>query len=196
MAADSYHCERRDLFEKLKDAEWFCRFVDYQYKSVVFDMEPVTPLLSDYWTRQAHFRWVKDIRTVSSKEYDGRPLDHFKHAGFLCYWLRRCPPLYDLAKNPDPAFAGIKYRDPKKVLTQYGNVFAAFDIGLRICRYWESARTDIGYSNAVRDQIMRFTIPQRSEYIEDICYTLAEKNISPHSLHMLYKSLFLALRPS
>jgi hypothetical protein len=195
MAATFYYCERIDLFDKLRDPKWFHDFVEHQYKRVVFDMEPVVPVLSEYWIGQAHFRWTKDVAVVSSKEYGGRPLDHFKYAGFLCYWLRRCPPLSELATNPDLAIAGIRYRDPKKILVQYGNVFAAFDIGLRICRYWESARRDIGYSEEVRDKIMRFSIPQRSEYIEDICYTLAEKNISPHSLNMLYKSLFLAFRP-
>jgi hypothetical protein len=107
----------------------------------------------------------------------------------------RCPPLTDLHQNMDTKLAGIRHRDPKEILIQYGNVFAAFDIGLRICRYWESRRSDIGYTPEMRLQIAKFSIPQRSEYIEDICYTLAEKNISPHSLNMLYKSLFLILRP-
>lgn len=157
-------------------------------------MEPVIPVLSDYWIAQAHFRWLKDINSVREKEYNGGALDHFKSAGFLCYWLRRCPPLYDLVTNPDIQFARIRHREPKKVLIQYGNVFAAFDIGLRICRYWESARTDIAYPDPVRTSIMNFEVSPRSEYIEDICYTLAEKNISPHSLNMLYKSLFMAFR--
>lgn len=129
--------------------------------------------------------------------------DHFERpapslrtaVGFLCYWLRRCPPMAEIMSNPDLALAGIRYRGPNKILTQYGNVFAAFDIGLRICRYWESARTDIAYTPEARQQILKFSIPQKSEYIEDVCYTLAEKNISPHSLNMLYKSLFLGLRP-
>lgn len=195
MSAETYHCERPDLFDKLQNAGWFRDFVEYQYKRVVFDMEPVSPVLSDYWISQAHLRWTKDVSYVSTKEYEGGALDHFKYSGFLCYWLRRCPPLSDICWNADLALAGIRYRHPKTILTQYGNVFAAFDIGLRICRYWESARTDIPYPTATRAKIMTFTIPQRSEYIEDVCYTLAEKNISPHSLNMLYKSLFIALRP-
>jgi hypothetical protein len=195
MAAQQYHCEQKNLFADLLDAKWFHDFIDYQYKRVVFDMEPVSPVLSEYWISQAHYRWTKDIDRASKKEYGGLPLDHFKRAGFLCYWLRRCPPLTELMSNPDLAFAGIKFRDPNRILTQYGNVFAAFDIGLRICRYWESARTDIKYPPEVRKKILTFSIPQKSEYIEDICYTLAEKSASPHSLNMLYKSLFLGFRP-
>lgn len=189
-----YRCERSDLFSKLIDPKWFHDFVDYQFKSVVFDMEPVLPILSEYWIAQAHYRWTKDVEYSSSKEYGGRPLDHFKRAGFLCYWLRRCPPLAELMANPDVAFARIKHRDTSPILTQYGNVFAAFDIGLRICRFWESARTDINYSADQRQTIAKFSIPKRSEFIEDICYTLAEKNTSPHSLNMLYKGMFLAFR--
>lgn len=195
MVASPYACEQTKLFENLLDKDWFAEFVSYQYKHVVFELEPVFPILSDYWISHAHYRWSKDIALVSKKEYEGRPLDHFKYAGFLCYWLRRCPPLCGLSTNPDTTFAGIKHRDPKPILVQYGNVFAAFDIGLRICRYWESARTDINYSPEIRQKMLRLSIPQRSEYIEDVCYTLAEKNISPHSLNMLYKSLFIALRP-
>jgi len=115
-------------------------------------MEPVSPMLSDYWIAQAHFRWTKDISSVRTKEFEGGQLDHFKYAGFLCYWLRRCPPLYDVARNIDTAIAGIRHRDPNKILIQYGNVFAAFDIGLRICHYWESARTDINYHLEVREK--------------------------------------------
>jgi hypothetical protein len=195
MAAEPYRCEREDLFEKLKDIEWFREFVTYQYKRVVFSMEPVEPDLSDYWIAQAYYRWTKDISFVSAKEYEGRPLDHFKLSGFLCYWLRRCPPLNDLHENVDTKFASIRHRDPKAILVKYGNVFAAFDIGLRICRYWEARRTDIRYPDDVRLRIAKLSIPQRSEFIDDICYTLAEKNISPHSLNMLYKSIFLGFRP-
>jgi hypothetical protein len=196
MTAESYHCERQDLFDRLQNPGWFNEFISYQYKNVVFDFQPVAPVLSEYWISQAYMRWTKDVGYVSTKEYGGRALDHFKLAGFLCYWLRRCPPLSELEWNPDPALAGIKFRGPNRVLTLYGNVFAAFDIGLRICRYWESARKDIPYSQDVRSKIKTFSIPQHSEYIEDICYTLAEKNISPHSLNMLYKSFFLVLRPA
>jgi hypothetical protein len=202
MAAGEYRCERSDLFSKLEDAEWFAEFVKFQYQRIVFDMEPIVPAISEYWTAQAHYRWSKDTARVRSKEYDGRPLDHFKLSGFLCYWLRRCPPLTSLHHNPDLKFASVKLRgEPSKILVQYGNVFAAFDIGLRICRYWEAARTDIKYDAdakrdaAVRQRIARLSISRNSKYVEDICYTLAEKNISPHSLNMLYKSLFLAFRP-
>lgn len=189
-----FRCERSDLFSQLSDAKWFHDFVEYQYKGVVFNMEPVSPILSEYWIAQAHYRWTKDIEHTSKKEYGGRPLDHFKRAGFLCYWLRRCPPLSDLMANPDLVFAQIRYRDKSPILTQYGNVFAAFDIGLRICRYWESARTDINYSADQRQTIAKFSLPKGSEFIEDICYTLAEKSASPHSLNMLYKGIFLAFR--
>jgi hypothetical protein len=194
MDVQTYCCEQRQLFGNLQDLAWFRSFIQFQYKQVVFSMEPIVPVLSDYWISQAHYRWTKDINSVREKEYAGGTLDHFKSAGFLCYWLRRCPPLSELTTNLDTTFAGIRHREPNKLLIQYGNVFAAFDIGLRICRYWESARTDIAYPDAVREAMMKLSIPQRSEYISDICYTLAEKNISPHSLNMLYKSLFLPFR--
>ena len=115
MAAE-YRCERDDLFIKLADVDWFAKFIEYQYRDVVFSMEPIGPVLSDYWIRQAHYRWAKDIKVVSGKEYEGRPLDHFKYSGFLCYWLRRCPTLCDLYKNPDVILAGIRSREPKEIL--------------------------------------------------------------------------------
>lgn len=197
MSTHEHRCERSDLFDRLADPQWFAAFVHHQYQQIVFGMEAVSPVLSDYWIAHAHYRWTKDMRYVSDKEYEGRALDHFKRAGFLCYWLRRCPPLTDLARNPDARFAGVVHREGRKaLLVQYGNVYAAFDIGLRICRYWEAARTDIKYPTEERERIKRFNIPQGSEYLADMCYTLAEKNISPHSLNMLYKSLFMAFRPA
>jgi hypothetical protein len=196
MTEEMYRCEREDLFEKLKNQNWFNNFIRYQYENVVFKMEAVAPVLSDYWILQAYLRWNKDVLYASSKEYEGAPLDHFKYSGFLCYWLRRCPPMSDLQENFDTNFAGIKHRKPNEILIRYGNVFAAFDIGLRICRYWESARKDLRHSSEMRQKIMRFSIPQKSGYSFDMSYVLAEKNVSPHALNMVYKSLFLSLRPS
>jgi hypothetical protein len=64
-----FRCERGDLFSKLSDPKWFHDFVEYQYKRVVFNMEPVSPILSEYWIAQAHYRWTKDIEHTSEKEY-------------------------------------------------------------------------------------------------------------------------------
>jgi hypothetical protein len=186
-----YACEQPAIFDRLTDAGWFNAFVRYQYAEIVFAMESVGPMFSDYWIRHAHFRWMKDMKYVSGKEYDGGNLDHFKRAGFLCYWLRRCPPLSDIGRNPDTHFASIRHRKDKPILIQYGNAFAAFDISFRLCRYFESSRKDRNYSPETRRAIATFAISQKSSFITDICYTLSEKNISPHSLNMLYKGLFV-----
>ena len=106
MSLPEFRCERKDLFElMINDSEWFRQFIHHQFQHIVYNMEPVYPALSDYWIAQAHYRWVRDLNYSSNKEFSGGEFDHFKNAGFLCYWLRRCPPIFEFLHNEDTRFA-------------------------------------------------------------------------------------------
>jgi hypothetical protein len=186
---NEYDCERADLFEQLAREDWFLAFVTWQYRHVVFRNSSLVPEISEYWTRLASKHFAKDVGRVSNKEYDGQPLDHFKRAGFLCFWLRRCPPLYGFSLNPDPIISSVRSRGGHdRTELFYGNQLASFDIGFRICRYWEAARRA---SPEARERVLRFQ-PDK-DFIADACYISSNKTVSPHSIGLNYRSLFASL---
>jgi hypothetical protein len=189
-----YACENALVFDRLKNQSWFEGFVKYQYRRVVFGASPLAPIFSDYWISQAYIHYEKDVDRVSNNEFQGKPLDHFKRAGFLSYWLRRCPPIAEFGRNPDLALAGIKLRDPHALEKFHGNQWAAFDIGFRICRFFEAYRKDSASIYGKHIPIDAFTLQGREEYIKDLCYVLSDKNISPHAIGIIYRSLFIQAR--
>lgn len=207
----AYVCEREDIFTRLDDAEWFAEFMLSQY-ALACKPAGLRPHIAAALLSEAHTFWQKDLRRVSHMEYDGGPLDHFKRCGHLCYWLRRSRPLVDF-ENAD--VSELPARDTKEsalreFLLQYGNEYVAFEVGFRICRYFEAKRSDAGamlallsrtqteYEKNIKvyrptfSKITSFTIGQI--YIRSVCYMLKEKNVSPHAIHMVYRSLFFEIR--
>lgn len=191
MPKSEYFVEQADIFDKLKDGEWFYRFVKFQYQAVVFRLSEFQPLVSEYLCTLAHQRWVKDVTRVSDHEYDGGPLDHFKQAALLCYWLRRYPPISELSMNPDVKLASIKLRNPNGDEVRYANQMAAFDLGFRLCRFWEANRVDTAKIYGKRYKETDFTLQNETDFLMDVYYVLADKNVSPHTLALIYRSLFI-----
>lgn len=192
-ALPEYACERADIFTKLHDQEWFVNFIKYQYKDIFFKSETVNPQISEYMLMQAHEHWVSDVGRISSNEYNGKNLDHFKHSAILCFWLRRFPAITDYFPDPSLKAFGQSVIIDNKDLFNHGVHQASFDIGFRICSYWEAMRADC---EDVYGKILEpgdFKIGRHKEFTNDVGYVLSEKNVSPHTLNLIYKSLFLQL---
>lgn len=156
-----------------------------------FDLLPVYSVSRLY---EAYEAWKKDLERVSRMELRGHELDHFKQSGHLCYWLRRKSPIIEV--NRDPAKSGAPISAlANALLLQYANEFTAFDAGFRISRFFECKRDDVYVMVKMLGRI-----PQRPTQISDltlsldfyqtICQFLKEKNVSPHALFLIYKSLF------
>jgi hypothetical protein len=192
-ASAEYACENTAIFDKITDQAWFSNFIKYQYRDVVFRSSPISPIFSDYWISQAFLHYVKDVSRVSNNEYNGKPLDHYKRAGLLCYWLRRCPPIAEFGNNADFLLSGVKLRSPNTLETIHGNQWAAFDIGFRICRFFQAFRNDTRQNAAERAKIERISLQGEAEYLQDLCYILSDKNMSPHAIGIIYRSLFISV---
>ena len=76
-----------------------------------------------------------------------------------------------------------KEQQLRDILDPYGSEYLAFDLGFQICLHYELNRSD-------KDST-RVSIPITEEFIIDICHMLKFKNVSPHSVHMIYRALFL-----
>ena len=105
--------------------------------------------------------------------------DHFKCAGFIAYWLRRHPPVYKFQEMTGEL--SDKQEKVRELILKYGNVLLAFSYGYQICLFFEQ-----GSSKSANPKMPQLDL----NYIESICYLMKYKNVSPHSLGFIYRSLF------
>ena len=146
------------------------------------------PKLSMPKLRDAHYAWRDDLSRVGERESRLQGgLDHFKQCGHLTYWLRRIAPVIeycDLAalwEEPDELYPDeVTMRE---LLRKYGGEYLSFDFGLQICQFYELERIDRATSGKEPAITM--------DYLNDICHMFKFKNVSPHAIHLIFKSLFL-----
>ncbi len=207
----SYECENIDLFNELENLEFFEQFIKHQYKNVCFSGTRLKASISEYNLTEAFASYMKDKNELKEKENAGKPLLRIKKAAFMCYWLRRVSPITGIYSSLNLMNDNVR-STKENLLIKYANEFCAFDLGYRICRFIEASkkensdkylRTSILDNNAssgesgANEYLLRDTrsyiIPQ--SYIIDMCECLKEKNVSPHSLYLIYKGLFTQLQP-
>jgi hypothetical protein len=178
--------ERPDIFDVLKDQATFVELVDNYFRSIF------TPLFLDISIaearlREAHIHWQRDLKRVENIEYDGDELDHFKHCGHLAYWLRRFSPIVECYATPQSGQISAgndllsELEEQQKILYQYANQYSAFELGFRIVRFFEWNKVNPN----------RTLIHPDRDFVITACHVLKEKNISPHSLHLIYRALFV-----
>ena len=167
------------FFEVIRDESEFREFVRAEY---VDDSASgcLRPMLLRNIMQDAYQCYTKDTERLGDNMLT--PPDHFKHAGFIAYWLRRHNPVYGFKEEIEmPTARQEKTRD---FIKKYGNVFLAFSCGYKICFYFEQGAASASEKMPVPDK----------NYIESICYLMKYKNVSPHSLGFIYRSLFFGFR--
>lgn len=159
--------------------------------------------LSERRIGDAHDYWLGDVeRTLtSSTDDETTELDHFKHGAFIAFWLRRLVIINDIWFRPEDHATSIAGESVPSVAQiqfyRFGNEICALYAGFFICLAYETYAkterlrqgdvtrviTDATYVQAIPDTI-------RNEYPK----LLKHKNVSPHALYMLYRSLFDTLQ--
>jgi hypothetical protein len=144
-------------------------------------------LFSDRRERDAHTFWCEDIERIKKAELLDNGLDHFKQCGLLAYWLRRTSPVIEFTDYASPVegdFGNLdkEHEDFKDFLTSYSSEYFAFDWAFRICLFHEQTRPD---KNERADRIQL-----SHEYIRTTCHFLKCKQVSPHAMFLIYRSLF------
>lgn len=137
---------------------------------------------------EAHGAWQADVARVGQHEprlSDG--LDHFKQCGFLAFWLRRMSPMVDavdLTENVGDAAGyalSAEEKEFREILFGYGNEYLAFDFGFQICRFYEISKD--GGSKRAEELVLP------PDYYQSLCHFMKYKNISPHAMYTIYRSL-------
>lgn len=159
------------------------------YAEAVLMKGRLIPVFSKPRILEAHGAWQNDIHRVGEFEKNlGNGLDHFKQCGHLAYWLRRMSPVveaHDITTNIADA-EGYALSDGeiqfRKLMLGYCNEYLSFDLGFQIVKFYEKK------SNASDDWATK--LQPSTDYLMTICHFLKYKHVSPHSLHLIYKSLF------
>ncbi|NEU11300.1 hypothetical protein G3T14_04065 [Methylobacterium sp. BTF04] len=161
-----------------------------EYSENILHLARLFPRLSRPRIIEAHGAWTKDLERVGSHEnklYEG--LDHFKRAGHLAFWLRRMSPIVEFVDETMNIADGgeytldeseLKFRD---LIAGHANEYMAFDIGFQYCKFYELS---VGSKIAG-------TLDLSEDYIRTTCHFMKYKQCSPHSLFMVYKSLFYSV---
>lgn len=179
MRVDSNTLPSMAAFDKFKE-----QFENHVKTEVIKAI--LIPVLSEPRLMDAHYAWQEDVARLVDREKnltDGA--DHFKQCANLAYWLRRMAPVIEY-RDIAAEIEGCEdlYEDEKerrKLLRNYGAEFLAFDFGFKICQYYELEKLD---------SPRPFAPSISGEYLIDVCHMMKFKHVSPHSMFLVFKSLF------
>ena len=187
----SFHMDNptisRNVFTNIMQEINFAKFVKEQFEYTV-GLAHWFPHFSDSLMHDAYQSWHRDITRMPDDSMQGSSSepDHFKNSGVLAYWLRRFPPAQHFTDNTKSIQDSYPYsvmpRDEefRELLRGYVPEYLAFDIGFRICDFFETQKKDSPCQpKSLSD-----------DYIKMACHFLKYKNVSPHSMILMYKSLY------
>lgn len=180
---------QKGILDAIEDCDVFVRsFCEYAEGALASCR--LLPVVSKPRLIEAHGAWLNDLHRVGNHEpHLDNGLDHFKRCGHLAFWLRRMSPIVesiDLTKNLGDADGYALSQDEKEfrlLLLGYCNEYIAFDYAYQICKYYELGK--------VPPSARAATLAPSREYYRSTCHFLKYKNVSPHGMHLIFKSLFL-----
>ena len=166
-----------DFLNHIRDEDKFKEFIrrEYVYEAGRCGLEP---LLSKAAVHDVHQCYMHDTKRLDEK-MDTSP-DHFKHAGFLAYWLRRHKPIREWPPESTDQMVTPRQEEARAFLVEYGHVYLAFSIGYKICLFYERESVSVDRASPTLNK----------NYTQSVCYLMKYKSISPHAMGFIYRSLF------
>lgn len=177
--------EDGDLEKIESDEAAFCRFIKGYANDALFEAR-LMPIFSELRLAEVFSAWRDDLNHVVAYEPHLDALDHFKRCGHLTYWLRRRTPLIEatdirgLITFEGGQILSKDQEDFRDLLFAYGNEYLAFDVGYQFCKFYEQ---HLGSPRAEH-------LVLSSDYIQTVCHFLKFKNVSPHAMFLIFKSMF------
>lgn len=187
---------REDVIRELFDQDTFISLITLNFNEIA-NRVGCEVTLSKRRLIEAYDFWRADEkRTLSDGIQRGTTeLDHFKHGAFMAFWLRRMIPINETRILPQYANPSESMKARQRFFLRYGNEICALLIGYQICLNYETARHFSGENGSkvrpIADRpalLRRSTLPQ--DLLANFAMVLKHKNMSPHSLYLLYRSLF------
>ncbi len=176
----------RQTLEAIKDREEFLS-VFTEYAMEVLGKAALFPKLSKPRVYEAHGAWITDLKRVGQHEPNLKGgLDHFKQCGHLAFWLRRMTPvaeMMDLDFGDAELPLSSRAQELRTLLNGYNNEYLAFDFPFQICKYYE-------FRHKQKPSQRAAGLILSPDYYQMACHFMKYKNVSPHALHLIYKSMF------
>ena len=173
-----------DLVKIDGDSAHFVAFIR-RFANDCFDPARLLPIFSEPRLIDAHREWVRDLKRIGDHEpelSDG--LNHYKRCGHLAFWVRRASPVVEAndfeGNMTDPLPMTDRQKKFRKFLEGYSNEYLAFELGFQFCLRFE-----------IEQKSPRAGLRIDDDYIRTICYFMKFKNVSPPSMSLIYKSLFV-----
>ena len=196
----NYSLARPDIIEKLKDRDWFLNCVRENYLTASKKHSFIADV-HQFRAYEAHDLWIEDLeRLLEHGIEDSSDLDIYKHAGFLTYWLRRRLVIntveIDNSDSPNPKISIKEHIDNlpsnMKEYLQYHNEMSAFEFGMQICfNYRINNLQENGASKEEIEEFINRVSKNSAVIISDIVVFMKQKSVSPHTLYLVFKTLFL-----
>ena len=162
-----------DIFRKIENYDEFGQFVSDEFCRHA-EKAFFIPQLCGNLLEEAHHCYMKDIDRMEAPDY-------FELCGCLAYWLRRNNPVIEWDETKTKFQLNKEEKTYRNFLFDCGRQYHAFYLGYTMCLALEHQRNP---SSAK-------PLPQIDEnYIRAACHLMKYKNISPHAMGFIYRSLF------
>lgn len=137
--------------------------------------------------KEAQDLWEGDLRSlINDRKIQPSPYPcEYKHAAFLCFWLRRRL----IIESMRPLKAGEPVSPDFK---EFKNEYVAFYIALRLVAY--HAYFPAGSDGNPETKIANWQFP--TELARETLVMLHHKNVSPHALYLFFKALMTPMPPA
>jgi hypothetical protein len=190
----------KDILYSLEDKNFFIECIAYNYR-IISNKFDCDIKISKTRLGEAHSYWREDVaRTLRDGIDKGTvELDHFKHASFIAFWLRRTIPINEIDKT-SAWFLPISVlkKERRDTFFRFSNEACALFIGYHICLQYESQmfmqQQDANVVKSIQKNITRveyirsFEFP--NELFRDFVTILKHKSLSPYALYLMYKAMF------
>lgn len=196
MERGEYTLVHGDVLTKLSEREFFIKSMTANFNAVARRVGCQVSMnrrrlveTHDYWLADAARTLNNGIRRPTKE------LDHFKHASFIAFWLRRTVPIETFEVitgwEDDPHHDRYKRRS---LFLRFGNEICALRVGYQICLNYEAATIFSDESETVVPLGNRLAYFRSRSFpdalMEDFATIMKHKTMSPYAVYMTYKSLF------
>ena len=196
---EAYTIFQKDIVKKLEDREWFIECITFNY-GLLASKWGCSAIMSVRRLGEAFDFCREDhTRTLAEGIATSVTLDHFKQASFIAFWLRRMLPINQtlIVDNYRSVSEAANANEDQRFFLRYGNEICALLIGFQLCLFYEICPLEedpvvLEIPNRT-ENLKQYSLPQRT--IADLVMVLKHKNMSPHALYLLYKSLFTNILP-
>lgn len=171
-----------DVFARLLDEEFFVGEIYNAYVTYIQD-HGFSGSISRPKLLEAHIFWNEDMARAKQFEMvDSSTIDEFKQCGHLAYWLRRFNPISEIRVYERADSEAEQAR--QAFFKKYGSQLTSFMIGFELCAY--------ATANAEGSTFYKDDFKLSDDYTHVVSHFLKSKDVSPHSMFLIYKSLFLS----